>query len=183
VKLLNGFPKQLRHFTSPHLELHEAPNSLHPHQDFSLSTFPMTVHLSHDSHPSGCSTVAFICISLVTKDVEHLFTCLLATYISSLEKYLFHSFAHFLNHIVFLMSCKSSLYILDTRPLLDIWFPNISFHSGLFFHCLIMLFEVQMFLIMMKPNLSFFFSYALCLRNLCLCLPWYNKIFSGVFFY
>ena len=34
-------------------------------------------------------------ISLITKDVEHLFTSLLGICISSLKKYLFKSFAHF----------------------------------------------------------------------------------------
>lgn len=75
---------------------------------------------------------------------------------SSLEKSLFSSFAHFLiDFLVFfflLLSCLSSLYILNVNLLSDIWFAYIFSHSlGCFFIVLWFPFTCRRFLVDVVP--------------------------------
>ena len=94
--------------------------------------------------------------------------CLLAIYISSLEKYLLRAFAHLLIGLFtfLVLSCMSCLYIFEISSLSVVSFAIIFSHSeGCLFTLLIVSFIVQKLLSLIRSHLFIFFLFPLLLED------------------
>ena len=130
-----------RRFAGSHTPFYiptRVPISPHPYQHLFFSIVVVSIGITTLlANRKWYITLAFICISLVTNDVEHLFMCLLVTCITFVLfwRNVYSTPLAIFNCVVFLLLNYSNSSYMNTSPLSYVWFASTFAHSvGCLFH-------------------------------------------------